>query len=64
MLKVTVSKTKKSVLFISPALPRTKEIIKKLINYLGHSIIFPTKGPEVTNKILLAILYQYLGNFD
>ena len=30
----------------------------------GRSIIFLTKGVEVTNKFVLPNLYQYLGNFD
>ena len=30
----------------------------------SHGIVFPTKGVEVTNKLLLTKLYQYEINFD
>ena len=35
----------------------------KILYVQGYSIIFPTKGVEVTNKFLLAKLYQYLETF-
>ena len=35
-----------------------------ILNAKYSSIIFPTRGVEVSNKFLLAKLYQYLENFE